>query len=52
MSLSFVFVYREDAMFAGSIGEYVITEQMFDILLGSDGNKQGTQYNKRGCILE
>ena len=29
MSLTFVLVYREDVMFARSIGEYVITEQMF-----------------------
>ena len=25
---------------------------VFDIVLGSDGNKQGTQYNKRRCILD
>ena len=25
---------------------------VFNIVLGSDGNKQGTQYNKRGCILD
>ena len=29
MPLTFVFVYREDAMFARCIGEYVITVQMF-----------------------
>ena len=51
MPLTFVFVYRKNAMFARSIGEYVITE-IFLILLGSDGNKQGTQYNKRRCILD
>ena len=29
MPHTFVFVYRKNAMFARSIGEYVMTEQMF-----------------------
>ena len=38
MPLTFVFVYGKNA-------------NVFDVVLGSDGNKQGTQYNKRRCIM-
>ena len=40
MPLAFVFVYRENAMFARCIGEYVITVKKIDILLGSDGKNR------------
>ena len=53
MSLTFVLVYRKNAMFGPSIGSYVITLKIvFDTVLGSDGNKQGTQYNTRRCFLD